>query len=119
MSRDVKCEKCSEDLGYGWDGKRYEVKMVGGHHALICTSCRNLWSEHLKTPGPGKDAFMALKVLDTKLHSINLVYDTTGGDKLMEVENLLHPLMEKRVEHEDVLREEAKTWLADKLVATP
>jgi hypothetical protein len=118
MRTDRLCEKCGVDLGFGWDDRRHEVKLVGGYKANICTSCTNLWHEHLNTV-PQKDVFDRLRKNDVKIATIRECYHTTGGDHIDEAEAKLQPLYDTKKGIEQELFQIGKAWVAQKLPSYP
>lgn len=116
MRGDVKCEKCSEDLGYGWDASRQRIKLVGDLFAVLCTSCVNLWGDHIRVDASaGEIAFAELVALDAETDATRLCYDTQGQGVLPEARQALKELAEKRQGITARLRVVAKEWVADKL----
>ncbi len=116
MRGDVKCEKCSDDLGYGWDAARQRSKLVGTLYAVLCTSCVNLWGDHVRVDaGAGKTAYAELVVIDAERDATRLCYDTQGKQVLPEATQALIAIAEKREAILDRLRVVAKAWVADKL----
>lgn len=116
LQGDVTCQKCSTDLGYGWDAMRHERKLIGGFKAILCVECTNLWHEHLEG-GVGNNAFNRYRDIEVEINTTQNCFVTTGGDTVGDALNAVQPLYVKLRAISQELFNVAKEWVADKLPA--
>lgn len=117
MRGDILCQKCSADLGYGWDAMRHERKLVGGYKAVVCVECVNLWHEHVMA-GAANGAYERLRKLDQEIAITQNCFVTTGGDAVGDALSALQPLYDRREAVQEELYAAGKAWAADKLPVT-
>ncbi len=111
MRGDILCEKCSADLGYGWDAQRHQVQLIGSFQAIICHTCQNLWGDYVEaTPEYDK-----LRKILSETEITTGCYLTTGGKELPDAKSVLTPLHDAQHAAEKEIRELARAWVADKL----
>ena len=114
MRGDILCQKCSDDLGFGYLPRELERNLLGGYKCLLCTECVNRWTEHLNT-GIGNNAYARFCAVKKEVDVVRNCYITTGGDKIADALKELKPLYALVAAVEKELYTLGKEWIADKL----